>query len=143
MAASGDSESAFFIIDRAIALIEREGGFSEFIQNAGLGGISLAFIVNIIEGINSIGGIFIQIPLSIVGGFVGIFDAAFGGFVDILEASTATAVTSFSEGTTAILGPAAPIAGIIVVGVSVYVLLEFVQRIDFSPLAWFTGRFGR
>lgn len=137
-----DSE-ALTIIDEAVRRIEEEGGFAEFIQNAGFGGIALAFFINIIEGINSFGGAVMAIVLAPVEGAVSILDATFGGFIDMIEASTGFAVESLWSGSATVLGPFQPLLVIVIIMIGVWLILEFLERINFSPIGIFLERFRR
>ena len=128
------------IIEMATDLIESEGGFAPFVQNAGLGGIFMALVLQIILLIQNAGALTFGLIGAFADGFIGLIDATFGGLQRVWDSSTIPAIESFTSGSAAILGPFAPILGISVVMATVWVFLWFIGQVPLNPLQFIQGR---
>lgn len=124
------------ITESASDLIEEEGGLGAFIRNVGVGGIAYAFILQIIEGINSAGELLLGPPRALGRGLISLVDLTIGGLGDVFGAGTATTVRSFTEGTAAILGPLAQPASIGVVMLTLAIFLYGINNLRISPLSF-------
>lgn len=134
---SADPGTPTYIVDRAVFLIDREGGLIPFFRNVGVGGVAMATIAQTIGMITGVGGVIMK-PLEAFGdGIAGLVDATFGTVVvGIIEAGGNTAIASFATGTWSLLGPAAAPAAVVTAMVTIWLFMEFVDRIGFSPLAF-------
>lgn len=140
--ATTDTKGGLFFIENALKFIEQEGGLGAMITNVGVGGVAFAFFFQLIEGIESLGGMFIAPFQALVGGFVGLLDAVFGGWIDMLDASTDIAVQRQAEGLWLWLGPLQPIAILLIVMLGLLILMEALDYIEWSPLTVIFDRFG-
>lgn len=130
------THSPSHIIDRAVFLIDREGGFVPFIRNAGLGGIALAVFTEIIDGIQGFGTVLVGIPKAFGMGFILLIELFFRGLGSVFGAGTEATVRSFADGTAALLGPFAQPFSVGVIMLSVAVFVWSVNRLEISPLSF-------
>lgn len=128
--------SATHITTKASELIEREGGLVPFIRNVGLGGIAYAFILQVIEGISSVGSLLLGPPRALGRGLIMLVDITIGGLGDVFGAGTETTVRSFTEGTASLLGPLAQPASVGVAMLSLGVFIWSINNLRITPLSF-------
>lgn len=117
----------------------RTRNFGEFIRDVGLGTLFMAVILNVTD-IISAGAMLIINPLVGTAESVeAVIRAVIGGQADVVAASIQAAITSYQEGSAAVLGPFAPILSAVVVAIILWIVLEALDRIEFSPLAVWRG----
>lgn len=123
------------LISQAVDYID-DLGFAGFVQNVGIGGVFMAIVFQLIETITSIGGVVLK-PLAALGdGLARLTEVGVGAPARLIEQGFETAITSFREGTAALLGPAAPTVSVIAAMAALFVFIWFVYRIPFSPIAF-------
>ena len=122
--------------DTASRVIDQEGGWSGFVQNFLLGGVFLKIQYQVIEGIDSFGGLLLA-PVTALGqGMVMLGGAQVGRAVAVLDAGTAATVESFTNGVASLLGPLAQPTAVGVAMISVAVFILAVNRLNISPLSF-------
>ena len=130
------SRDASTIVEDAQDYIDDEGGLGMFIVNIGIGGIVMSMIYGAIDTVESAFQL-LYLPIqSFAVSLSEVVLAAIGGQADIVTAAIDTAVQAFTSGATAMLGPAAPIAAIFVIGAMTWLLVEIWSRIPISPLTF-------
>jgi hypothetical protein len=125
---------------RASQLIDQEGGLSDFLQNVGVGGISFAIILSVIDAIDAAGELLLAPWRALAGGIVDLVGGTLGSAVDIVEAGGSTAVDSFVNGLAAILGPFAFPASVLIVMIAIYLFVQAALRIELSPRVFIFDR---
>ena len=129
-----DDTSPWDVMSRAASGIQESGSFASWIRNRNIGGIIAAFTAAIIGGIMSLGDTFMA-PFQAIGAGLGdLIGGTFGATVDVVDAGGATAVSSFTDGWAAALGPFAYPAAVFVVILGLLVLQWGYQYL--SPIDW-------
>ncbi|WP_336331127.1 hypothetical protein [Haloarcula sp. CGMCC 1.2071] len=124
------------ITTTASDLIQREGGFVSFIRNVGVGGVSYAIILQLIEGINSAGSLLLGPPRTLGQGLILLIETTIGGLVKTFGAGTGTTVESFANGTGALLGPLAQPASLGVAMITIAIFIFGINRLGITPLSF-------
>lgn len=127
------SEDAVDTVTTAAGLVERYGSLATFVRRVGFGGIFYALITVVVDAIYSMGDLLLAPWRAMASGLSDLVGGTFGQALRIVEAGTDTAVTAFSEGLTALLGPFAFPFAIALVMVAIYVAVELWMRTNFSP----------
>ncbi len=109
-------------------------GWTAFIRDFGIGGVFLAVVYTLIEGIRNIGGTIMR-PLSAFGeGIATLVTGTFGAPVLVIDAGAQATAASFLSGAAAYLGPAAlPVAMLSAVA-ALWIFQQFWKRVQFSPI---------
>ena len=127
------SSSPEEIANDAADAVDDAGGLSNFFREFGVGGISFALIITIIDAITSAGSLILEPFGALADGVSGLVDGTLGVGVDIIGAGGDTAIDSFTTGLAAILGPFAFPVSVGIVMLTVYIFIQGVIRIEFSP----------
>lgn len=124
------------IMNEAVRLIRKRGGFVPFIRDAGLGGVAFALFAQIITAIDGFGTVAVGVPKAFGLGFIMLIEVFFQGLADVFGAGTAASVRSFTDGVAALLGPFAQpaAAGTILMTLAVFVWV--INRQSITPLAF-------
>jgi len=128
--------SASHTMELAARRIDKAGGFVAFVRQYGFGGVAMALFAQIIEGIDSAGGLLLGPPRALGNGMIALIDATLGGMVDVFGAGTATTIYSFTDGTAALLGPLAQPASVGVIMITLFVFIWSVNRLSITPLSF-------
>lgn len=128
--------NADHIMELAAQRIEAAGGFTAFIRQYGFGGVAMAFFVQIIDGIDSAGGLLLGPPRALGRGIIALIDATLGGMVDVFGAGTATTIGSFADGTGALLGIFAQPASVGIIMITLFVFMYSINRIGITPISF-------
>lgn len=124
------------IISDAQDQINSADSFADFVRNAGIGGIFMAIILEVI-GIIDASGTLIAAPIEALGiGSGDVVGAIFASFVEVQDSSVGPAIRSFENGVAALAGPFAPVVGIVVIGVGTFIAIWIWARIPISPLTF-------
>ncbi len=123
-------------MELAARRIDKAGGFVAFVRQYGFGGVAMALFAQIIEGIDSAGGLLLGPPRALGNGMIALIDATLGGMVDVFGAGTATTIYSFTDGTAALLGPLAQPASVGVIMITLFVFIWSVNRLSITPLSF-------
>ena len=121
------------IANTAAGYIDSEGGLAPFLERYGVGGISFAVILAFIDGIGAAGDLLLAPWRALADGLAELVDGTLGVGIDIIVAGGETSTESFTDGLTAILGPFAFPAAVGITLLAVYVFIQGVVRIEFSP----------
>jgi hypothetical protein len=125
--------------ETASSVIEREGGWTSFIQNFIFGGLVVKLQYQAIEGIDSVGGLLLAPVRALGRGMVRLVDATIGGVVAVFGAGTEATVRSFTDGIGALLGPLAQPTSVGIGMLSVAVFIYTVNKLNISPISFLRG----
>jgi hypothetical protein len=134
---SGGTSGARTVAKEAGRLIDQEDGFQAFIQNIVLGGIVYQFGLQVIEVLESGGGLLLGPVRALGRGLIDLVDSTFGNMTQVLDAGTAATVQSFADGVAAALGPFAQPTAVGVIMLSLGIFIWGINRLEISPLSFF------
>lgn len=109
-------------------------GWTNFIRDFGIGGVFLAIVYTIIEGVQSLGTTFMAPFRAFADGIATLIGGTFGAPVRVIDAGATATVISFTEGASAALGPAALPVAMISAVVTLWIFQKFWSRVQFSPI---------
>ncbi len=122
--------------DTASNVIDREGGWTGFLQNWVLGGILVKFQYQAIKGVDSFGGLLLAPVRALGQGMVMLVNATIGNVIAVFDAGTQATVLSFTEGVARLLGPLAQPLSVGVGMLSVGIFIFLINRLNISPLSF-------
>jgi len=109
-------------------------GWTAFIRDFGLGGVFLAVVYTLIEGINSLGGTLMAPFRAFGSGLSTLITGTFGAPVLVIDAGAQATATSFLSGAAAYLGPAALPVSMLSAVATLWIFQQFWKRVQFSPI---------
>lgn len=116
--------------------IDREGGWTSFLQNFILGGIVLAGQEQIISGITSAASLILGPVRALGQGMIALVDATIGNVILVFDAGTQATVLSFTDGVARLLGPLAQPVSVGVAMLSLGVFMWMINYLEISPFSF-------
>lgn len=116
--------------------IDREGGWTAFLRNFILGGIVLSGQYEVIDGIQSTGGLILGPVRALGNGMIALVDATIGNVIAVFDAGTQATVLSFTDGVAALLGPLAQPVSVGVAMISLGVFMWMINYLEISPFSF-------
>lgn len=120
----------------ASRFIDREGGWTAFLQNFILGGIVLAGQYQIIDGITSAASLILGPVRALGNGMIALVDATIGNVILVFDAGTQATVLSFTDGVARLLGPLAQPVSVGVAMLSLGVFMWMINYLEISPFSF-------
>lgn len=122
------------LAQEAAGLVDESGGLTPFIRDFGLGGILYALFLAIIGAIDAAGELILAPFRALADGLADLVSGTIGNMLDVIGAGAGTALVSFESGAATLLGPFAFPFSVAIAMLAMYVFVQFIRRIEFSPL---------
>lgn len=127
------AHTASHIMEEAAGFIDESGGFVAFVRDYGLGGLTMAIFIRLIEIVDSFGLLLLGPVRALGRGIIALIDTTIGGMLQVFDAGTQTTVESFLSGTASLLGPLAQPASVGTIFLTFAVMIYAFNRLDIDP----------
>lgn len=128
--------SARELSQEAAGLVDDSGGLAPFIRDYGIGGVLYAIFLALISTIDAAGELVLAPFRALADGLANLVSGTIGQGVEVISAGGDTAIVSLTDGAAALLGPFAFPFSVAITMLAVFVFVNLIGRIEFSPLVF-------